>query len=96
MTIKSYKSYRLKSHPYAQCIVKEINNYKLILQSYSTDVIIFNKRTGILTCTGLYSMTTRTHITWFLKEYFPSLEFKTIKTIAINNLKYNVYTGEII
>ena len=95
MTLKSYKSYRLKSHPYAQCIVKDFDDV-IILQSYETDVIIFDKRTGNLTCSGLYSATTSHHISAFLKEYFSGVDFKTVKKIAGNNLKYNVYTGEII
>lgn len=87
-------TYRLKNHPYAQCTVKYIND-ALVLQSYATDVIIFDTCTGNLTCSGLYSMTTRRQISWFLREYFPNVDFKTVKKIAGTSLTYNVRTGEV-
>lgn len=86
--------YRLRKHPYAQCFIKDSEN-ELILQSYSTDVIIVDKCTGNFTCTGLYSATTRRHISAFLMEYFPNVDFKTVKKIAGTPLTYNVRTGEV-
>lgn len=88
------RTYRLKNHPFAQCTVKEFDD-ALVLQSYSTDVIIFDKRHGDLACSGLYSATTRRHISAFLKEYFPNVDFKTVKKIAGTSLTYNVRTGEV-
>ena len=85
---------KLKDHPYAQCCVIDDGRQK-ILRSYETDVIIFNPHTGVLICTGLYSMTTRKHISYFLNEYLPIIDYKTIKKIAGNNLEYNVHTGEV-
>lgn len=85
---------KLKDHPYAQCWVID-DDRLIILRSYNTDVIIFNPFTGVLICTGLYSMTTRRHISNFLKEYLPTVNYQTVKKIAGNNLEYNVYTGEL-
>lgn len=85
---------KLKDHPYAQCCVID-DGRQIILCSYNTDVIIFNSFTGVLICTGLYSMTTRRHISNFLKEYLPVVSYQTVKKIAGNNLEYNVHTGEV-
>lgn len=85
---------KLKDHPYAQCCVID-DGEQIILRSYDTDVIIFNSFTGVLICTGLYSMTTRRHISNFLKEYLPTVNYQTVKKIAGNVLEYNVYTGEV-
>lgn len=84
---------KLKDHPYAQCCVID-DGRQIILRSYNTDVIIYNPFTGVLICTGLYSMTTRRHISNFLKEYLPAVNYQTVKKIAGNNLEYNVYTQE--
>lgn len=40
-------------------------------------------------------MTTRRHISYFLKEYLPAVNYQTVKKIAGNGLEYNVYTGEV-
>lgn len=85
---------KLKDHPYAQCCVID-DGRQIILRSYDTDVIIFNSLTGVLICTGLYSMTTRRHISNFLKEYLPEVKYQTVKKIAGNGLEYNAYTGEV-
>lgn len=84
---------KLKDHPYAQCCVID-DGRQIILRSYNTDVIIFNPFTGVLICTGLYSMTTRRHISNFLKEYLPTVNYQTVKKIAANNTEYNVYGGK--
>lgn len=85
---------KLKGHPYAQCCVID-DGTQIILRSYNTDVIIFNPFTGVLFCTGLYSMTTRRHISNFLQEYLPLVDYQTVKKIESDNLEYNVYTGEV-
>jgi hypothetical protein len=65
-----------------------------VLQSYRTDVIIVDH--GIMECTGLYSMTTRKHISAFLWEYYPYISFDMVKSIAGTNKKIDVMTLEII
>lgn len=74
---------KLKNHKYAQCgVEKNIEMY--IFKSYSTDVILWNTFTNEIMCTGLYSMTTRRQISWFLKEYFPNLSYNQIRDMPKN------------
>ena len=86
----------LRKMPYAQAKVRDyadIGSDTRVLQSYATDVIIVKK--GLLECTGLYSMTTRKHISAFLWEYYPNISFNTIKSIAGTRNKLDVLTGEV-
>ena len=77
---------RLNNHKYAQCHV-EYNNYGISLWSYSTEVIMvrYDNFKIVMTCSGLYSMTTRRHISWFLEEYFPSISYYDIKKAVQGN-----------
>ena len=87
----------LKLMPYAKAQTRDysdIGESLRILQSYSTDVIIVEK--GKLECSGLYSMTTRKHISAFLREYYPNISFYDVKAIAGTKKKIDVFTGEII
>ena len=71
---------KLDTHPYANCKVferemRDIHTGEAIgrifvLRSYATDVVTVretDKAWGIH-CDGLYSMTTRRHIGWFLQD----------------------------
>ena len=83
--------------PYAQAKVRDysdIGRDTRILQSYATDVIIV--KNGLLECTGLYSMTTRKHISAFLCEYYPNVSFQMVKAIAGTKKQLDMLTGEII
>ena len=87
----------LRKMPYAQAKVRDYADVGFdtrILQSYSTDVIIV--KNGWLECTGLYSMTTRKHISAFLWEYYPSISFNMVKAIAGTTKRIDVKTGEVI
>lgn len=83
----------LKKMPYAQAQTREYLGMR-ILQSYATDVIIV--KNGLMECTGLYSMTTRKHISAFLWEYYPAVSFNMVKAIAGTGKHLNVMTGEVI
>ena len=86
----------LRKMPYAQAKVRDyadIGRDTRILQSYATDVIIVEN--GWLECTGLYSMTTRKHISAFLWEYYPHISFNMVKAIAGTGDKLDVLTGEV-
>lgn len=74
---------KLTGHPAAQCKVV-LNDENIALISYKTTVITVEKYDNgyIISCSGLYSMTTRKHINWFLREYFPKIAFYDIKAIA--------------
>ena len=76
----------LKEHPYCNCyVLKDDDIIKLV--SYITEVIIAvrnpkNKNEWFLKCTGTYSQTTRKQIGWFLREYFPKINYSDMKEIA--------------
>lgn len=82
----------LKSMPYAQATIISTEN-TLILRSYQTDVIIISD--GWMTCTGTYSQTTRKHISAFMKQ-FNFGDYFLAKKLYTDNLKMNIYTGEIL
>jgi len=87
----------LKKMPYAQAHVRDysdIGRNMRVLQSYSTDVIIVED--GLLECTGLYSMTTRKHISAFLREYYPDINFYDVKAIAGTTKKIDTRTKEVV
>ena len=70
----------LRKMPYAQAQVRDyrdIGENLIVLQSYSTDVIII--RDGWLECTGLYSNTTRRHISAFMQEYGNGYSYFDVK-----------------
>jgi competence transcription factor ComK len=71
---------RLKEHKYAQCHV-EFTNKGFEFWSYNTMVISveYDGLFKVINCTGLYSMTTRKQIGWFLNEYIPRLSYYDIK-----------------
>lgn len=86
----------LRKMPYAKAKVRDyadIGSDTRILQSYATDVIIV--KDGWMECTGLYSMTTRKHISAFLWEYYPHISFNTVKALAGTGDRMDVLTGEI-
>ena len=85
----------LKSMPYAQAKVRnycDIGKDLIVLQSYSTDVIII--KNDWLTCTGLYSMTTRKHIGAFMREYGNGFTFQDVKKALESHQTFNIATGE--
>ena len=87
---------KLKSIPYGQTQVRESwenGVFVRVLQSYNTDVIIV--RGDWFECTGLYSMTTRKHISAFMREYYPQWGFLLAKEWAGTGKKINLVTGEI-
>ena len=86
----------LRKMPYAQAKTRDYSDIGIdmrVLQSYLTDVIIV--KDGWLECTGLYSMTTRKHISAFLWEYYPQITFQMVKAIAGTGAKLDILTGEI-
>lgn len=86
-------TFKLALMPYANAHVI-MDNDSIILVSYSTPVIICN-RDGWVKCTGLYSMTTRRHISAFVKEFLSKWTFQDIKKMVQDNYSMNYQTGEI-
>lgn len=60
---------RLKGHEQAQAHIIRDHN-KIELWSYSTKVLIYDTINQTIECTGLYSATTRRHISWYMDETF--------------------------
>lgn len=75
---------KLKYIPYGQCYALYTSE-GIELWSYSTRVITYNNSTRILKCSGLYSMTTRKHISAFMKEYFPQYSYYSVKWAVEKN-----------
>ena len=89
MTIK-----KLTEHPYSQCHVEITPNGNIYFYSYCTLICCIDE--GWLSCSGLYSMTTRKQIGWFLKEYASSITFQMTKKCVEDNMRINIFTGEIV
>ena len=85
---------KLTAHPHANAHVV-LTPSVITLVSYSTAVINIDPN-GWLSCSGLYSMTTRKQIGWFLKEYAPTITFQMVKHCVESNTMINIHTGEII
>ena len=83
----------LKNMPYAQATVIISEKKDITLRSYATDVVIIVD--GWMSCTGTYSQTTRKHISAFMKE-FNFGDYFLAKKLYTDNLKMNIYTGEIL
>lgn len=93
---------KLNNHASANAHVEIINandryNNEISLVSYTTRVLTLTTINGIryVECTGLYSMTTRKHISWFLREYAPDLNYTDIRDMKFNEA-YCLETGELL
>lgn len=84
----------LKGHESAQAQVVTENGIS-VLVSYTTVVARLDSE-GWLTVNGLYSMTTRRHIKWFLEEYCNGTWFSVARDVCVkDNMRYNIHTGEV-
>lgn len=79
-------------HKYASTYVRTFEDGTVQLVSYATTVIEIDSE-GWMTVNGLYSMTTIKHIGWFMRER--GMTYQLAKKIYNDNVKYNIYTGEI-
>ena len=90
---------RLARMPYAKAFVSVEPN-RIALVSYST--LVAEIVGGVLRVYGLYSMTTRRHISAFVAEY-AGISYQTAKILYENNLcmdivtcaKWDAETGEV-
>jgi hypothetical protein len=75
---------KIRGHEQAQCyIIHEGLEIKLV--SYRTVVLIYNVIDKTIECTGLYSMTTRKHIGWFMNQYIQGYNYHDVKHAYENN-----------
>lgn len=87
---------KLREMPYAQAkVIVSDDKCCIELQSYKT-IVARLYCDSWLTIHGLYSATTRKHIKAFCKEYCGFSNFSLIKTLAAQNIEYNIHTGEIL
>lgn len=81
----------LKSMPYAQAKVRRDTN-RVALISYTTTVCEIIG--GVLVVYGLYSMTTRKHISAFMREF--GLDYYTAKACFERGLGFDIITKEFV
>lgn len=85
----------LRKHKYAQCEVEWNDWGDAKLVSYSTDVL-FITSDGYVFCTGLYSRTTRRHISWYLSEQYLGLDYYGVANLLDTKSIYNYHTEKFI
>ena len=84
---------KLAKMPYAQAFVEyDSTNNAIYLWSYRT--LVAEIVDDILTVHGLYSATTRKHISAFMCEY-TMLDYKTAKHCYEYNYSLDISTGEV-
>ena len=83
---------KFTDHKYAQAHMETIPN-GIALYSYTTRVA--ELKDGWLRIFGLYSMTTRRHIGWFMRELGP-FTYQLAKQLYEDHKEMNIYTGEVI
>ena len=84
---------KLSAMPYAQAHIEIDEEGNICLFSYVTLVAQINAD-GWLSVNGLYSQTTRRHISAFVKEYASPLTYQSAKFCYENNKTINRFTGE--
>lgn len=86
---------KLKFIPYGQAHTEIFDNGAKYLFSYLTMVAHISED-GWLTIYGLYSQTTRKHISAFLREYASAIDYQCAKKCYNDGLKINIHTGEVL
>jgi len=82
----------LPSMPYAQAGIRFETDGSVSLISYFTRVAYIAG--DVLHVNGLYSMTTRKHISAFIRAYAPSICFADVRDAVRDNVAINIRTGE--
>ena len=84
----------LSAIPYGNAKVLLMEDGRVILRSYQTDVAVI-RADGFLIINGLYSATTRRHIGAFVKEY-ANINYQIAKRLYGDGYIYNIHTGELL
>lgn len=82
---------KLKKMPYANATIIENDSKNINLISYVTTVIEI--KDGWLQVNGLYSMTTRRHISNFMREF--GFSYQLAKQLYEDKMALNIFTGEV-
>lgn len=91
MTITSMTA--LKKMPYAQAKIIRYSDGSYALRSYDA-IVMGVTAEGWFYVNGLYSATTRKHISAFMRETGLG-NYYTAKDLYVKNARYNIHTGEI-
>ena len=83
---------KLSAIPYGNAKIHIYNEDNIDLQSYETIVAVV--RNGWLKVCGLYSATTRKHISAFVREYC-GISYQVAKMLYKDGYLYNIHTGEV-
>jgi len=91
---------KFDGHTKANAYVRIYDDDNMVLFSYDVPVILLETN-GWLQCSGLYSMTTRKHIGWFMKNYITLPDgsrgtYQLAKILCTSKHKMNIYTGEVL
>jgi threonine aldolase len=86
---------KLSAMPYAQAHVEIHEDGSISLFSYVT-LVAHITADGWLTIYGLYSATTRKHISAFMREYARPCDYYTAKAIYNDCKMINIHTGEVL
>ena len=81
---------KLSAIPYGNAKVVVRDNDRIDLVSYTTTVATVDMKTGFLCVYGLYSATTRKHLSAFMREYC-NTDYSTAKRCATTGEWYNIY-----
>lgn len=82
---------KLKKMPYANATIIENDSKNINLISYVT--IVIEIKDGWLQVNGLYSMTTRRHISNFMREF--GFSYQLAKQLYEDKMVLNIFTGEV-
>ena len=85
---------KLTAMPYSQAHVEIHEDGSVSLFSYVT-LVAHITSDGWLTINGLYSSTTRKHISAFMREYAKPCDYYTAKQCYTDKKTINIHTGEI-
>lgn len=84
---------KLSAIPYGNAFVEiDTDNGNLYLWSYRT--LVAKVENNWLTVNGLYSATTRTHISAFMREYCKS-DYQMAKQLYTDGYRLDITTGEV-
>lgn len=85
-------SFKFNDHKSASACINYYADGTIALQSYNTIVAEINPA-GWLKVNGLYSMTTRKHIGWFMRHF--NFTYQLAKQIFEDDKIFNIHTGEV-
>lgn len=85
-------SKKFNGHEKANARINYYDNGAITLVSYVTTVAVIDEN-GWLSINGLYSRTTMTHISWFMRMVGSS--YQTAKALYQDSKEMNIFTGEV-